>query len=336
LQLTELFESLPVPEADTALPSFATSVLGSGPHRLGKDSQGSPVLLITARPELEHHRPPPIELEHLVVQHRVQCRLWHAAVRSEEAVFTIVACRQADQALRDYFLRVLDGVVPLLGPSPTEDLVREVVDALAELFRSLMIPARKSVQGLWAELFLIVESRNAATVLAAWHSVPEERYDFSRGTQRIEVKSAPAGVRSHYFSLSQLTPPPGAAVVIASVFVERSGGGVSIAELVESVRTRAANDPQALFRLDKLLAANLGHNWRNALDERFDLELARASTAFYPAERIPSVGPAVPSEVTEVRFRSDISGVEPVTPSCLSDAGGLFQAAIPLRELQRG
>lgn len=279
-------------------------------------------------------RPAPIELEHLTVQHDVGCLLWHGSKPAEEATFTLIRCRQNDRVLRDYFLGVAEAVLPMLGPHPSQGRVRETVDALAELFRSLMMPARKSVQGLWAELFLIVDATDARALAAAWHGEPEEQYDFSLSQHRIEVKSAAGGERRHYFTLEQLHPPAGTTALIASLFVEGSGGGISIAELMDRARWRVASDPDLQLRIDQLVAASLGQNWRNGLEQRFDWQRAQESLMFFEAHSVPSLTSDVPPGVSDVRFRSELAGVPFVELDRLREAGGLFQAAVPLRSAE--
>ena len=94
------------------------------------------------------------------------------------------------------------------------------MDRLIELFRAMTTPSRKSVQGLWAELFLIAQSRQPTILVDAWHMLPEDRYDFAMDDQRIEVKSFSGSLRQHHFSLEQLQPPEGVKTLIASMLVE--------------------------------------------------------------------------------------------------------------------
>jgi hypothetical protein len=69
---------------------------------------------------------------------------------------------------------------------------------------------------------------------------PGEAYDFSASSQRLEVKSAAGEERNHYFTLEQLHPPASTRVLIASLFVQGAGGGQSLAELLDRVRSRVA------------------------------------------------------------------------------------------------
>ncbi len=335
LRLTAIFETLPFPKSDDRLPAFSTFVLESGPHRIGKDIHGAPALLVATTSTGLRSRPAPIELEHVQVMYQVGCLLWHSPASSEEATFTLVRCRSADRPLREYFLNVVEGILPLLGSSPPEERVREIVDAIAELFRSLMMPPKKSVQGLWAELFLMAEAADSRALAAAWHVAPGEPYDFSASTQRIEVKSAAGQERKHHFTLVQLHPPRGARLVVASVFAEWAGGGVSLGELLNRVRARVGREPDLLLRIEQVVAASLGQSWRKALDHRFDWERAQDSLLFYSAESIPSIDPKVPTGVSDVRFMSDLTNTMPVGLATLREADGLFRAVLPLRGTQR-
>lgn len=333
MRLAELFEPLPVPAPGAVLPSFSTVAILGGAHRLGKDAQGAPALLVkVAMPG--GTRPVPVELEHVAIQYEVLCLVSQAG-GAEQATFTLVRCRQSDRVMREYFLGVIEGVLPVLGPSPSEARVREVVDALAELFRALQTPARKAVQGLWAELLILAEASDAPMLARAWHAEPGEPYDFSLGPLRLEIKSTAGGERRHYFTLEQLRPPMMAKVLVASALVDRSGGGCSVAELLGRARAKVASDPELLLRIDQVVASSLGQGWRNGLEDRFDLERARDSMAFYWAESIPSIDPGVPLGVSEVRFRSDLTHVAPVELRMLQEAGGLFRAAVPFRPGRR-
>ncbi len=336
LSLAPLFASLSDPVADGEVPSFSTVVIGTGPHRLGKDASGSPALLVSLVGAAATTLVPPVELEHITVQHRVRCRLWRAATEPEVVTVTLIRCRETDRVLHGYFLDVIQGVLPLLGPAPSEARVREVVAALTELFRALELPPRKTVQGLWGELYLIVQAADTAALVRAWHTTPDEPYDFCGAGQRVEVKSASGDKRGHYFTLQQLHPPADTIAVIASVFVERSGGGVSLGELIERARLRISGRADLAVRLDQVVAVSLGQNWRNGLSQRFDWERAQGTLAFFDAATIPSIRPAnVPTDVSEVRFRSELSALFPIAEVVMRERGGLLQAVLPLRGVAR-
>jgi hypothetical protein len=332
LDLLSSFEALPTPSV-AGLPGgarfSAAPIDGYELHRLGKDFSGTPSLLIYVTDAPGMGWPAPIALENLTVQHDVECRIAHPNGELEQGRFTVVRCMGNDRALQGYFLRAAATIVTLLGEAPSHADVTAAIERLVELFRAMSTASRKSVQGLWAELFLIARSLRPDTLVAAWHVLPDDRYDFSGGGQRIEVKSASGRVRAHHFSLEQLLPPTGVTALIASTFVERAGAGISVLDLATEVRERISHDPDLLLHVDRIVTATLGQNWRYAQEQRFDRELAENSIAFFSPDSIPSVDPSVPPGVSDVHFRVDLTALEPVNTKEYRVQGGLF--ALTLR-----
>jgi hypothetical protein len=189
----------------------------------------------------------------------------------------------------------------------------------------VMQPPRKTVQGLWAELFLICQSRDPATLIRCWHGVPEDRFDFADGEQRIEVKAASGRVRIHTFALDQVRPPMGCIAI--SILVERSGGGQTASDLLDEVRSRV-DRPDLLIRLDSVVAQTVGTEWRQANPIAFDRQLAEDSLRFFDVHDIPSVASDVPPQVSDVHFRVDLTQQSPATRHDLASLGSLICAAI--------
>jgi hypothetical protein len=182
---------------------------------------------------------------------------------------------------------------------------------------------------LWAELFLMCRASDPVTVVAAWHGSPQEHIDFVNGPQRVEVKSSGNRQRAHYFSLLQLQPPVSTMLIVASMFVERAGGGLSMRSLCDEIRLKLIGTPQLLVHFDAVFYATLGAGWPDAMEEAFDAELATESLQFFHALDIPMVAGPIPVEVSQVRFNSDLSNVSPYAHVLLGRAGGLFAAIRP-------
>lgn len=328
--LVALFDSLRMPDNTVGQGTrFSAHPIPSyEPHRLGKDELGAPSLLISVAERASQSQPAPIVLQHLTVQHDVDCRISRRDGSAEEDRFTVICCTNGDYVLNSYFLRVASAVVTALGVTPTQHDVARVIGKLVELFRVMTEPPRKSVQGLWAELFLIARTRAPAVLVSAWHQTPEDRYDFSAGSQRVEVKSTTGRVRQHHFALEQLHPPLDTNLLIVSMFVERAGAGVSVADLADQVRSHIGDKPDLLLLVDRVIGLTLGENWRRALQERFDQELAEESLAFYEPTAIPSVCVELPSGVSEVHFKSDLTASPTADLTRYRAMGGLFQVAL--------
>ncbi len=306
----------------------AEPILGYERYHVARDADGDPALLITGLPGQAPERPAPIVLEHLTVQADIDCVIQRSDGKRWQDRCVVVRCRNSDSRLQEYFFRSVAAVVVAVGREPTPKQIRDAVDTLVELFRVMATLPRKSVQGLWAELFVMWQARDPAALARAWHIVPEERYDFSAGNLRLEVKSASQQRRSHEFSLEQIRPLATLRVVVASLFVEPRVGGMGLRDLAEGVRSSIAGDPGLSLQFDRLLGAALGSAWRNASESRFDVELADASLRFYRSDAIPTVLLPLPVEVSGVHFRSDLSYIQPVDPSALLAEGSIFRAAV--------
>ena len=90
---------------------------------------------------------------------------------------------------------------------------------------------------------MISESKDPTHLVRCWHSIPEEKFDFNNGEERIEVKSSSNALRIHNFSLDQLHSPTDTRTVIASVFVRQASMGKGITTLsneISSTKSKAA------------------------------------------------------------------------------------------------
>lgn len=331
LNLVELFASFQPPNTRPDEENFfsAIPIRGYEPHRLGKDVKGFPVILLSVGNEKGSIGPAPIKLEHLFVLHNVECQISQPNNGNvEREVFTVIRCTGVDSVLQTYFLHILSTIiVSLENPPPSQGII-QAIKILVELFRAMTRPPRKSIQGLWAELFFIARSNQSLGLVEAWHIRPEDRYDFSLGSQRIEIKSSSHRVRQHHFSLEQLHPPAGTEVLIASLFVERSQAGQSLVALLEEIRSRIIDRPDLLLHVDEIVGLTLGSSWRHALQERFDEKLAADSLAFYRASAVPSVNPQIPLTVSNVHFMADLTDLQPVNLSAYRSKGGLFEIGL--------
>ncbi len=328
-EILRLFAALPLPPGDSPAGRFAAQPIPGMPScSIGKDTAGNPVLLVETDEAGPRAQGEPLVLENLSVLHNVDCRLQPKGGGANTRRCSVVRCCGDDRLLHEYFLRVLAPILGALPPRPSRRQVVDSINTLIELFRRATRPPLKTVQGLWAELFVILSATDPGYLIRCWHTVPEDRFDFADGSQRLEVKTAAGSVRAHRFSYEQLCPPAGSRSVIASVLMERSAGGESVNDLIEHIRNRVAAH-QALVHLDAVTALTLGTDWRAAQEDRFDRHLAAESLRLLNASTIPSIPAGLPPEVTEVHFRVDLTNHPLTLPDSLAQAGGLFAAMLP-------
>ena len=300
-ELSELFRSLPTP---TEIFGFTGVTIPNTHHHLGKDVQGRPAVLfrVAAAPV----RPASMVLQNLRVEHAVHCRITIFDVVLDDQ-FSVIHCQSTNELLQSCFLDLAEAILQSLPPAPTAAHLSDAVQRMAVLFLALENATTRTVQGLWAELFLIANSTEPAVAAESWHNEAAERYDFALALCRLEVKSSGDRTRNHHFSFEQVYPAAGLNVVIASLFVERSTGGISLGELWDSVRSRVTTSPDLRLKVDEICLRSLGNSWSDARGLSFDEQLARQSLAFYDVRDIPRLDSNVPNGISEIRFRSDLS-----------------------------
>ncbi len=272
---------------------------------LGEDA--SPVVFIRVA-----QGPPLTELRLNLLRARwgVPLVLLRASGERETAEFCALECLSPDPEVREMFLDACAVVAAQLPDPRGAAQVRELLADFVNLFRMLAQPAQHTALGLWGELFIVRRVRGDLSAAAlCWHALPTQLHDFSLGRSAVEVKVARGTTRRHSFSLGQLSPPTGASVVVASLLTDETGGGLSLGALFREVRDRC--NPTSASHLDNVVALTLGDSLPAAMRMSFDEGKARDTLRFYAAGSIPRVQEPVPLEVTDVRFRADLTGVAP-------------------------
>ena len=291
---------------------------------ISRGSHGGPLVLVKL--SFRDSAPPaPVEIRNLRVAYRARCRIEERG-RSETGTYALVECRSEEPELQRQFLEVGIVLLEALTASPTELRLERLVEELIELFRSVGMPGRSTVEGLWGELFLLVSARSPQTLLPAWHNEPSERFDFASGLERLEVKTCMGARRLHQFSLEQ-TRTPGLAVAVVSIRVEPVGAGQTVRELADELAVRLER-PELLLKLYRVIYSTLGKDWGQARLDRFDRIRALESVRYYVASNIPSVSEDMPPQVSQVRFASDLTEQPPLTPAEMQRGGPLWVAAL--------
>ena len=327
--LKRIFAGLGVPTPGQGRTYETTRIAHDSRYHVGRDSQGNPSILIETTDAVEASALSDFEGRHLQIGHGVNCSISEAGVEVGRERFSVLTCVDSDDLLKDRFFDAVETLLRSLGETPVLDELRRVVAGLIELFRLASQPPRGTIQGLWAELWIIARASNPEVLLFAWHRESTDAYDFNSGVERIEVKSTSQRTRRHPFSHRQLKPPEGTRVAIASIFTEMSGGGPTISTLVERIRRRVAN-PQALRRLDHVVAGTLGTDWRTGVQAAYDSELGSESLRFYSVEAVPSLSSDLSPRISDIRYVSDLSDAETLAVEGMLGQGELFAACAPV------
>jgi hypothetical protein len=226
--------------------------------------------------------------------------------------------------LQKYFLGIAENLLNELTKNPSQDEVYNTFKGFIEIFRAMSNPPKTTVQGLWCELLLIETSKKPETLLEFWHNMPEEKFDFNADIEKIEVKSSSSLERKHILTSDQLNSPVEKEIIIASIFARQSASGKNIADLIDSIKSKVDNE----FLIDKLstiVGGTLGNALEQGLKVKFDYELAKDSINYYQSSKISKIEEIhIPSKVSEVKYKSDLTNVETVMPNKISISGRLF------------
>lgn len=277
-------------------------------HKIGVNEDGAPMFFVKTSRTMDAKF---VELDLIRVRHNAVCCIYEEKATARD-VYTIIELRNANIDYAKYFIEVVGLLLKQLPILPSPEQLDEELKKLTALFKCLNEPARKTIQGLWAELFLIARSKNPEYLVGAWHVSPEDRYDFNDGINKIEVKSSSRDARIHRFSLTQLSDVAIKNLIVASVFVLPSGKGSSVFDLKEIIDSKV-KCPDLRLKLAKIIAQTLGADFIKAGELHYDDMIAKSTLRFYRARDIPTIAiESVPHEISGVRFDSDLSKVAPI------------------------
>lgn len=316
--LRELFGELAKNSSVGTGESFsALTIPGVSGHMVALSSSGKPGLLI--RTIDGGVTPPRIHLAGLKASFGVPCRFSVDGAPAEERCISIIECTAPDE-VRSIFADFGGTFLRLLGPRPTMAQTASAVARFAAIFASLTRPSRQSITGLIGELMLLVLSPNTSAAVNSWRSTDFDHFDFVSPDARVECKATSSGVRVHSLSWNQCTPPDGPALV-ASLFVERAGGGTSVQELIDRIEARMIDTPDAAIRLRETISATMGASLQQALLVRFDEAACRSSLQWFDLRTVPAIRGELPHGVGALRFNSDFRMCDHVTTASLLGTG---------------
>ncbi len=324
MNLFELFSQLSAPTTSKNSLFNTLTIEEFSFVRIGINNEGFPVLLIQL-PAKELPSVKNIRLKHLELMHNTECRISEFE-RNSISNFTIIILKSQEEKLVRYFLQISEAFIRSLSVRPTMPELLTTFKNFVEIFRVMSFPPTKTVQGLWAELFIIYISENPEVLLNYWHNLPEERFDFNADLEKIEVKSSSNLERIHTFTSDQLQPSEDKSVLVASLFTKQSPAGLSVVDLANLINRKVKTDTFT-GKLYTIISQTLGSNVQESTELKFDLELAKNSLRFYRHQDIEKIEKVhIPNKVMDVRFKSDLSSCTPTDLSQLKQKGMLFSA----------
>lgn len=294
------------------------------PHRIGCTPNGQPMFFIECA---DNDRTSDIKLEMFKVQFNRKCLITDIEDnQTVERTYSIIYLNSDKQDLQKYFLQVVTLILMRLPQMPSTSVLKQEISKIIALFTAPPKFSKEVIRGLWAELFVIEEGRDPEYLIKAWHVEAEDKYDFNDSECKVEVKSTTGSIRSHVFALEQLNPNKGSRLLIASVFVNQIGVGLSIFDLMETICSKIT-DTEAAIKLKELIYKTVGPHVDESAKLYFDYQLAHDTYRLYDYVDVPSISISnVPATVTGVHFKSDLTEVTSAEDKGYSFDSKLFES----------
>lgn len=306
IDLKEIYDKLPLPQKPSPNSFSAKAIEGYENHRIAKNRNDNPSLLILISENNQDFFIENQNLFNIKVTHNVKCEI-EIDKKVSHNNFSVVSYIGQNDDVKEVFLKTCQVLIKSLGQNPSNKKIKYTVDKFIELFKAIIEPPKKSIQGLWSELFLIEQSNFPEKVILGWHSIPEEKFDFSFDKLRIEVKSSATELRTHHFSAAQLNLISDIEIIIASILVNTSVAGLSVVDLTKKINSKLDDFPKQKEKLHLLVYSILGVDFECVNEVKFDYELAKESLRFYKSKDIPKIQTVdIPKEVSNVRFTSNL------------------------------
>lgn len=289
---------------------------------LGKSAEGRPAFLV----EISEIGPtsPIVKLGSVVMYPSLQCRIKQGSKIGPERIYAVVSFVGNDASLTEHFITAVGAVLSALGRKPSRLEITAALNKLVDLFRLASLEPRKTVQGLFGELLVIATSRKPERLVECWHSEPDETFDFRDGLDRLEIKTSSTGFRAHSFSWEQLKGIDQGSCVVGSLLVDRRENGTPLRDLVARIRKKLLRHPEQLSKFEYNLTACLGRALTESFEACFDEGGALKSISYFESKDIPQPSGPLPKGVSEMRFKSDLTLVKPLSPKALCKLGTMY------------
>jgi len=205
MSMIDAFLELDIPKTENSK-LFNAKALNNFPFaKIGVNYLGFPVILISSKFDQTQLSQKNIKLKYIELTHNLECKVTENG-KFKIDNYSVIIFKNNEETLQNYFLGIAQSLLNSLSRKPTQKEVFETFNNFIEVFRSLTETPTKTIQGLWAELILIEQSKNPETLINYWHNIPEEKFDFNADSEKIEVKSSSNLERIHVFSAEQLNP----------------------------------------------------------------------------------------------------------------------------------
>ena len=295
----ELFKKLSTPDTNNEN-EYKSSLIPKSSHRVAKNSEGLPSILINTKEDdslIGNYKG-----ANILLRFKENCKI-HEDNTSK--VFTILSCRSDDELTVKMFLDICATTIPQLSEKPSSTEIKKTTNVIIELFKELS-DKKRSIIGLWGELFLIYTSTSVEKTLQAWHENPTDKYDFYHDNEALEVKCTSNTDRIHKFKHDQLVSKLNNHYIASIMVSENINEGLSVVDLYENL-IKSDLSVNLINKLKKNFFRVLGSNPKEDLNEmKFDLNYSKKNIMYFKLKDISSLTNN-DDAISEISYKVDLS-----------------------------
>ena len=186
--------------------------------------------------------------------------------------------------------------------------IREEILNISKLFSFKNKVSRKSMMGLWSEIFIIYSSQNPDLWIDKWPLNSRSTFDFDFSNIGLDVKSFGGHNREHFFSIEQLHNQSTEQTLILSICLKESDTGESIFDLLKLTKSKL-REKKNIKKLETKIFKKAGKEIQDT--KRFNMKIAKSTLCVLRGKDIPSLNPInTPLGVSEIKFKSDCSNIK--------------------------
>ena len=284
---------------------FKIGKINKTDHFLGLNAAGEiGILFKTKKPTAKG-----VHLTNLILEHNVNCTIIKSDGNKSVDEFTLLKCKELDQKFQQVFLKHSDDIIKKLSKEPTQKEVFELISDLVTLFDKLSKPSKKTLIGLWGELFIIDNSKNKEKLIRAWHTSNNETWDFYSDNEALEIKTTETNNRSHHFSYEQLHVGK-ENLLIASIMLRFNRQGKTVNDLVNNILLNLKND-ELKIKFNLICDEIITNKSDDDIDECvYDYKYARENVKYFDVKKIPRIKEKLMVGVSNVNFISKLNNIE--------------------------
>ena len=273
---------------------------------VGKDAEGNVVaVIISNRPNRKSIRQ---KTKLLSVECNIAVDYFLNGEKFSDVVH-IIRCYAQSEKEKEIFIELTPLFRQASEDFDQEASILETVAILSSFFADKKEPSFTELEGLFAELYTILDYNNQLNLKKYWQSEDRMKFDFSISEKdKIEIKSTLKSERRHHFRHEQLLGN-NFSIYVISYMMRKDDEGLSLYDLIDKTRPYFIDEPKKMLIINKYVKNTSVDTLKST---RFNEYYMKLNRRIYKADNIPKFSEITPSGVSNAEYDCLLDNVENV------------------------